>query len=94
MVRLQMAQALERVGRQIVATPFKHELLRTVVRLVDVAKAYDVDMWMVQNHYNVVWQRDYPLQKSAADRGDTAAMDWTADFRNLGEHLNMAIISE
>ena len=94
MVRLQMSQALERVGRQIVATPFEKGLLRTMVRLVDVAEAYDVDMWMVQNHYNVVWQRDYPLQKSAADGGDTAAIDWTADFRNLGEHLNMAIITE
>ena len=94
MVRLQMSHALERVGRQLVDQPHEIGLLRTVLRLVDVANAYDVDMWMVQNYYNVVWQRDYPLQKIKADQGDAVALDWTADFRNLGEHLNMAIVSE
>jgi hypothetical protein len=94
MVRLQMSQALERVSRHMVETPHEPGLVRTLLRLVDVAEAYDVDMWMVQNHYNVVWQRDYPLQKTKADQGDAAALDWTADFRNLGEHLNMAILTD
>jgi hypothetical protein len=51
-------------------------------------------MWMVQNNYNVLWQRDYPTQQQNADAGDVVAMDWVADFRNLGEHLNMAIVNE
>lgn len=93
-VKLQLAHALERIGAQFVAAPFAAGNLRALLRIVDVAKAYDVDLWMVQNTYNVVWQRDYPVMRAKADHGDPAALDWTADFRNLGAHLNMAIASQ
>ena len=93
-VALQMSDALSRLTTHVVNTPFEPGVLRTLLRLVDVAQAYDVDMWMVQNNYNVVWQRDYAPQQVKADHGDLAATDWVADFRNLGEHLNMAIVTE
>ncbi|RLT30056.1 MAG: DUF3536 domain-containing protein [Chloroflexi bacterium] len=93
-IALQMSDALARVATRVVATPFERGVLGTLLRLVDVAEAYDVDMWMVQNNYNVLWQRDYPTQQRNADAGDVIAMDWVADFRNLGEHLNMAIVNE
>jgi hypothetical protein len=93
-IALQMSDALTRMVTRVVATPFERGILGTLLRLVDVAEAYDVDMWMVQNNYNVLWQRDYPTQQQNADAGDVVAMDWVADFRNLGEHLNMAIVNE
>ena len=93
-IALQMSDALARMATRVVATPFERGVLGTLLRLVDVAEAYDVDMWMVQNNYNVLWQRDYPTQLRNADAGDVVAMDWVADFRNLGEHLNMAIVNE
>lgn len=93
-VKLQLTQALARVGQQFMATPLTKGQVRTLLRMVDVAKAYDVDLWMVQNNYNVVWQRDYPQMRAKADQGDPEALDWTADFRNLGAHLNMAIASQ
>jgi hypothetical protein len=47
---------------------------------------------MVQNNYNVVWQRDYRAMVASAERGHPVSATWVESFRELGIRLNMAIM--
>ncbi len=86
-------QTLHQMAVQLVATPCHPELLRTMSGLVEIIQGIDVDLWMVQNNYNVVWQRDYALMCTSATQGNHDAILWVAQFRQLGSQLNMAIVA-
>lgn len=84
---------LHQLTAQLIQTPCHPVLIRTLIELVEVAQGIDVDMWMVQNNYNIVWQRDYALMCQAAVHGNSQAAIWVAEFRCLGKQLNMAIVA-
>jgi hypothetical protein len=86
-------QTLHQLAAQLVITPCHPELIRTMIDLVEVAQGIDVDMWMVQNNYNAVWQRDYDLMCRSATKGNAESTTWVAEFRRLGSQLNMAIVA-
>jgi hypothetical protein len=86
-------QTLHHLAAQLVETPCHADLLQTMIDVVDIAQGIDVDMWMVQNNYNVVWQRDYDLMCRAATQGNVESTTWVAEFRRLGSQLNMAIVA-
>ena len=91
--QLRVTQTLHQMAVQLVATPCHPELLRTMSGLVEIIQGIDVDLWMVQNNYNVVWQRDYALMCTSATQGNHDAILWVAEFRQLGSQLNMAIVA-
>jgi hypothetical protein len=86
-------QTLHYLAARLVETPCHADLLQTMIDVVDIAQGIDVDMWMVQNNYNVVWQRDYDLMCRAATQGNSESTTWVAEFRRLGSQLNMAIVA-
>jgi hypothetical protein len=86
-------QTLHHLAVRLVETPCHADLLQTMIDVVDIAQGIDVDMWMVQNNYNVVWQRDYDLMCRAARQGNLESTTWVAEFRRLGSQLNMAIVA-
>jgi len=53
----------------------------------------EVSLWLAQNTYNEVWQRDYGAVHALATSGDTQAQTWVGAFRQLGGILMMAIDS-
>jgi alpha-amylase/alpha-mannosidase (GH57 family) len=86
-------QTLHHLAAQLVETPCHADLLQTMIDVADIAQGIDVDMWMVQNNYNVVWQRDYALMCKSAAQGNSESTTWVAEFRRLGSQLNMAIVA-
>jgi hypothetical protein len=86
-------QTLHQLAAQLVETPCQRALVHTMIEVVDIAQGIDVDMWMVQNNYNVVWQRDYDLMCRSAMQGNAESTTWVTEFRQLGSQLNMAIVA-
>jgi hypothetical protein len=60
---------------------------------ITVMHRVDVSLWLAQNTYNEVWQRDYGAVNALATSGDARAQAWVAAFRRLGGLLTMAIDS-
>ena len=60
---------------------------------ITVMHRVDVSLWLAQNTYNEVWQRDYGAVHALATSGDTQAQTWVGAFRQLGGILMMAIDS-
>lgn len=87
-------QSLHRLATQMAQTvPPSVAMITRIRTIIDVMQVFDVELWMVQNTYNVVWQRDYDAMCAAAARGDVAAHTWVEEFRHLGNELNMAIVA-
>ena len=87
-----VSQAIQRLSSHLVESPCQCEFVNVALDLVRIAAPYDVDLWMVQNNYNVVWQRDYRAMVASAERGHPVSAAWVESFRELGVRLNMAIM--
>ena len=85
-------QALYRMAAQLLATPASVNAMTQLRDFIDEMRTFDVELWMAQNTYNVVWQRDYRAMCAAANSGDVTARTWVDEFRRLGIQLNMAIV--
>ncbi|MFN5060644.1 MAG: DUF3536 domain-containing protein [Chloroflexota bacterium] len=87
-----VSQAIQRLSAHLIEAPCHCEFVNVALDLVRIAAPYDVDLWMVQNNYNVVWQRDYRAMVASAERGHPVSATWVESFRELGIRLNMAIM--
>ncbi len=85
-------QALHRMAAQLVATPDSIAAMTQLRDFIDEMRIFDLELWMAQNTYNVVWQRDYRAMCAVANSGDVVARTWVDEFRRLGIQLNMAIV--
>lgn len=85
--------ALQRMAAQLLTTPASPAVIAQLREFIDVMRAVDVELWMAQNTYNVVWQRDYTDMCQRAHQGDANARAWVDEFRHLGIQLNMGIVS-
>ncbi|MBM4412824.1 MAG: DUF3536 domain-containing protein, partial [Chloroflexi bacterium] len=91
-IAYEVSRALQRVSARLVESPCHIDFITIALDLVQIATPYDVDLWMVQNNYNVVWQRDYHAMVASAERGHPVSATWVTAFRELGVRLNMAIV--
>ncbi len=87
-----VSQAIQRLSSRLIESPCQCDFVNVALELVRIAAPYDVDLWMVQNNYNVVWQRDYRAMVASAERGHPVSAAWVESFRELGIRLNMAIM--
>lgn len=83
--------ALQRMAAQLVASSANTACIVQLRAFIDVMQECDIELWVAQNAYNVVWQRDYDAISTQAHRGDTGAQTWVDEFRLLGMQLNMAM---
>jgi hypothetical protein len=91
-IRYQFQATLRQFAQQLSAANADVALLQRITTYIDIISAYDVDVWVMQNHYNVVWQRTYPAMRTHAQAGDRRAQMWCDAFVALGTHLNMAVV--
>jgi alpha-amylase/alpha-mannosidase (GH57 family) len=89
--RFQIAQALQRMAEQWPPQVHDVQYIERLDQLATIASRYGVDLWVLQNTYNVVWQRDFPTYVEAAHGGDRRAHTWLQAFETLGAQLNMAV---
>jgi hypothetical protein len=90
-----LERAIERVARQLAETPEDEALLNTLEALATTARlrAFDVDVWQVQNIYSDLMKRSYPRFRVLAAVGDTSAAGWVGSFTRLGEQLAISVDS-
>lgn len=86
-------QSIQRMADHMDTTRPSIAALTQLRHAIAALQVFDVEVWMVQNTYNVVWQRDYAPMSHAAVRGDTHAQAWVDEFRQLGTQLNMAVVA-
>jgi alpha-amylase/alpha-mannosidase (GH57 family) len=91
-MRHQFQHTLLQFANQLSATGVDVDQLERITAFIDIISPYDVDLWVMQNHYNVVWQRTYPAIYAKAGEGDPSAQLWCDAFVVLGTHLNMAVV--
>jgi len=91
-IRYQFQTTLRQCAQQLSAANADTALLQRIITFIDSIAPYDVDIWVMQNHYNVVWQRTYPAMCASAQAGDRRAQLWCDAFVALGTHLNMAVV--
>jgi hypothetical protein len=88
-----LERSLERVARQLSASPEDEVLLATLEALATTARnmTFDVDVWQVQNIYFDLMKQTYPRIKVLAAVGDHRASAWLQSFINLGEQLAISV---
>ena len=86
-------RSLERLARELAASPDDTSLLDTLEALATTARSmgFDVDVWQVQNIYFDLLKNCYPRYREAAAAGDAAATQWVTSFTRLGEELSISV---
>ncbi len=93
-LRYQFQHALKQLAHQLSPASTDAGLLQRIIAFVDIVTPYDVDIWVLQNHYNEVWQRTYPAMHVNAQAGDRHAQAWCNAWVALGTRLNMAVVDD
>ena len=90
-----LERAMERVSRQLAENPEDEALLGTLEALATTARgrAFDVDVWQVQNIFFDLMKRSYPRFRVLAAVGDARAAAWVGSFTRLGEQLAISVDS-
>lgn len=90
-----LKRAMERVARQLAQNPEDDTLLATLEALASTARgrAFDVDVWQVQNIFFDLMKQSYPRFRVLAAVGDARAATWVGSFTRLGEQLAVSVDS-
>jgi alpha-amylase/alpha-mannosidase (GH57 family) len=90
-----LERAMERVARQLADNPEDDTLLDILEALATTARgrAFDVDVWQVQNIYFDLMKQSYPRFRVLAAVGDVRAAAWVSSFTRLGEQLAISVDS-
>jgi alpha-amylase/alpha-mannosidase (GH57 family) len=90
-----LERAMERVARQLAENPEDEALLSTLEALASTARgrAFDVDVWQVQNIFFDLMKQSLPRFRVLAAVGDARAAAWVDSFTRLGEQLAISVDS-
>jgi len=84
-------QALHRLVLPMQVAAPSVDMMTYLCAFITLMHRVEVSLWLAQNTYNEVWQRDYGAVNALATSGDVQAQAWVAAFRQLGGILTMAI---
>lgn len=90
-LRHTLEQNLERMARQLEATPTDRTLLANLQTTAELARSlpFGVDLGKLQNAYYRVLHTVYPELRRRADRGEEEAKEWVDSFAALGDRLQV-----
>ena len=88
-----LERAMGRGARNLAQTPEDDTLLGTLEALASTARgrAFDVDVWQVQNIFFDLMKQSYPRFRVLAAVGDPRAAAWVGSFTRLGEQLAVSV---
>jgi hypothetical protein len=84
-----MEQMIQRIAEQ----PEDKDQVRLLEQFTEVVSPLSLGMslWKVQNTYWELLRKVGPSFKERAEHGDTAALEWVAEFSKLGDRLGFSV---
>lgn len=84
---------INRLMSQLNESPGNGDLLRAIERTLEILKILtpDMDLQNAQNIFFTVAKERKPEMKNKADAGDPQAQKWLEHFKNLANHLGLAV---
>lgn len=87
-----VARTLEKMAIRVSSTPEDATLVEDLLNATKLASSlpFELDLWRTQNLYDKLLKDAYPLFYDQAQKGDSNAQGWVANFHELGKHLGFA----
>jgi hypothetical protein len=92
-LRFESGRKISQLMDQLEQSPENTQLLQSIERTLEILKyvAADMDLQNAQNIFFTIAKDKYPQVKSKAQSGDQKAQDWVESFKNLAQHLGLAV---